>query len=126
MYTSQQSTDFNLRVGLDNSYCNCFHLMCRVEKSTWYIFKKRALAAQYTVLYVPVSTWKNSESHFLTFSTRLQEIFCCAKPFLCHNSVSLPRTVSNHYFVLVLLLLLLVVVVVVAPDFFSLLSCNYN
>ena len=25
----------------------------------------------------PVSTWKYSESHFLTFSTRLQEIFCC-------------------------------------------------
>ena len=40
MYTSQQATDFNQRVGLGNSYCNCFHLMCRVEKSTWYIFKK--------------------------------------------------------------------------------------
>ena len=40
MYTSQQATDFNQRVDLGNSYCNCFHLMCRVEKSTWYIFKK--------------------------------------------------------------------------------------
>ena len=36
-------TDFNQRVGLGNSYCNCFHLIRRVEKSTWYIFLKRAL-----------------------------------------------------------------------------------
>ena len=42
MYTSQQSTDFNQRVDLGNSYCNCFHLMPRVEKSTWYIFKKES------------------------------------------------------------------------------------
>ena len=77
MYTSQQETDFNLRVGLDNSYYNCFYLMPRVEKSFWYIFKKRALATQYTVLYIPVSTRKNSAAHFLTFSTRLQEFFCC-------------------------------------------------
>ena len=37
--------------------------------------KKRALAAQYTVLSVPVSTRKNSKSHFLTFSTRLHNLF---------------------------------------------------
>ena len=27
----------------------------------------------------PVSTWKYSESHFLTFSTRLHDFFCCVK-----------------------------------------------
>ena len=41
MYTAATVTDFNQRAVLGNSYCNCFHLMCRVEKSTWYIFKKQ-------------------------------------------------------------------------------------
>ena len=45
MYISQQSTDFNQQVDLGNSYCKCFHLMCRVEKSTWYILKKSAALA---------------------------------------------------------------------------------
>ena len=70
MYTSQQSTDFNQRVDLGNSYCNCFHLMCRVEKSTWYIFLKRALLSWYTVCSAPVSTWKYSDLKTLSFSTR--------------------------------------------------------
>ena len=64
----------DLRDDLGNCYCNCFHLMCLVGKSTWYT-KKRALAAQYTVLSVPVSIRKNSKSHFLTFSTRLHNLF---------------------------------------------------
>ena len=37
MYTLQQSTNFGQRVDLGNSYCNCFHLMCRIGKITWYI-----------------------------------------------------------------------------------------
>ena len=45
----QQSTNFTQRVGLDNSYCNCFHLMCCVEKSTRYIEKKEQLAVIHRV-----------------------------------------------------------------------------
>ena len=40
-------------------------------------FKKKEQAAQYTVLCIPVSTRKNSAAHFLTFSTRLHDFFCC-------------------------------------------------
>ena len=75
MYRGGAISQFTKRVDLNNPYCNCFHLMPRVDKSTLYIFQKRALAAQYTVLSVPVSIRKNSKSHFLTFSTRLHNLF---------------------------------------------------
>ena len=55
MYTAATATDFNQRVDLGNSYCNCFHLMCRVEKT--YLVnarlvesKNRAQLSRYTVL----------------------------------------------------------------------------
>ena len=60
MYTSQQSINFNQQVVLRNCYCNCFHLMCRVGKSTWYDEQKRALLLSYSVLQVPVNTRKLS------------------------------------------------------------------
>ena len=33
-------TNFTQQVLLRNCYCNCFRLMCRVGKNTWYIFPK--------------------------------------------------------------------------------------
>ena len=80
MYTSQQSTNFNQRVDLGNSYCNCFHLMPRVEKSTLY---KSAALLIHTMCSAPVSTWKYSDLKTLSFSTRLHEIFSCVRQSEC-------------------------------------------
>ena len=77
MYTAATVTDFNQRVDLGNSYCNCFHLMPRVEKSTWYIFKKRVLLLWYSVCSTPGSTWEYSNLRTLSFSIRLHEIISC-------------------------------------------------
>ena len=43
MYTSQQATNFNQRVFLNNNcYCNCFCLICCIEKIPSTFFKKSA------------------------------------------------------------------------------------
>ena len=48
MYTAATVTDFNQRVGLGNSYCNC--LMCRVVKNYLVHRAKESTSSQYTVL----------------------------------------------------------------------------
>ena len=68
---------FDQRVGLGNSYCNCFHLMCRVKKSSWYIFKKESCSRHTLSCSAPINTWKYSDLKTLSFSTRLHEIFPC-------------------------------------------------
>ena len=70
--TTKSSTfDFNQRVVLNNSYCNCFHLMCRDEKSTSYIFKKERCSRD-----TPCEcSCKYLEKKTLSFSTRLHKFF---------------------------------------------------
>ena len=88
MYTSQQSTDFNQRVVLGNCYWNCFHLMCCVEKSTWYIKQKRVLARD-TPCKVPGTT---TSLALRGFNTVDHVFFSCA---CSYNLQSLP----NHLLV---------------------------
>ena len=44
---------FQPRVCLDNYYCNCFDLMCRVEKGAWYWY------------YIPWREHKRSHAHMI-------------------------------------------------------------
>ena len=62
---TREVDQFTKRVVLGNCYCNCFHLMCRVQKSTWYIFMefvKFSYASFSTALRVFFS-WKKNHNH---------------------------------------------------------------
>ena len=93
MYTSQQATDFNQRVGLGNSYCNCFHLMCRVEKSTWYIFKKERCSRD-----TPRKVLGTTNSLALRgFNTVDRVFFSCVRRSISRNfNSAIPRMLAKN------------------------------
>ena len=78
MYTAATVTDFNQRVDLGNSYCNCFYLMCCVEESPWYIEQKKLV----TVIHrVKVLDTTNSLA-LRAFNTVDRCFFSCDMPII--------------------------------------------